>query len=202
LPLPSPQPPRRPLALLSLVGPGLVVAATGVGAGDLVAAAQSGATYGTVLLWTALVGAILKFFLAEGVGRWQLATSTTILEGWIREIGRPVGLLFLLYLCIWSFVVAGALMSACGMAAHALFPFLSVSAWAVLHGLVACVAVFVGEYRGFENAMKGIVGLMCVGLLGSALVQRPPVDDLVAGKAGRSRTGCLPCASTWASPMR
>ena len=64
---------------LALIGPGIVLAATGVGAGDLVAASVSGARYGYAIAWAALVGAALKFVLSEGLARWQLATGTTLL---------------------------------------------------------------------------------------------------------------------------
>ena len=36
---------------LSLVGPGIVVAATGIGAGDLLATLIAGGRFGYVLLW-------------------------------------------------------------------------------------------------------------------------------------------------------
>ena len=67
------------------LGPGIVIAATGLGAGDLIAAALAGARYGTAVLWAAAIGALLKFALNEGLARWQLATGTTLLEGWIRR---------------------------------------------------------------------------------------------------------------------
>jgi len=50
--------------MLALVGPGLVVAATGVGAGDMVAAVKAGAAYGLPVLWVAALGAVLKYSLA------------------------------------------------------------------------------------------------------------------------------------------
>ena len=96
---------------LRLVGPGLVVAATGVGAGDLVAAAKAGALYGMPLLWTAVIGAVIKFVHAEGVGRWQLATGTTVLEGWVRLFGLPVRIYFFVYLLLWTFIVSAALIA-------------------------------------------------------------------------------------------
>ena len=66
---------------LALIGPGIAIAATGVGAGDMVAAAAAGAKHGHALVWAAVVGAVLKFVLNEGLARWQLATGTTLLEG-------------------------------------------------------------------------------------------------------------------------
>ena len=64
-----------PFSVWKNIGPGLVVAATGLGAGDIVAAAVAGAQYGTTLGWVALAGALLKFCLNEGIGRWQLVTG-------------------------------------------------------------------------------------------------------------------------------
>ena len=66
---------------LKLIGPGLVVAATGVGAGDMVTSLAAGTQFGTILIWTIILGAVLKFALTEGLGRWYMATRTTILEG-------------------------------------------------------------------------------------------------------------------------
>lgn len=174
-------PPVGGWRLLRTVGPGLVVAATGVGAGDLVAAAKAGATYGLPLLWTAVLGALLKFALAEGVARWQLATRTTVLEGWARLLGRPVQILFLVYLVLWTVIVCAALMSACGLAAHALFPVLSVTAWAILHALFGMAFVFTGGYGSLERAMKVAIGVMFVAILGSAAVQAPPLAETLRG---------------------
>jgi len=59
---------------LKLAGPGLIVAATGIGSGDVVSATVGGAKYGVVLLWGIALGAFFKFVLSEGIARWQLAT--------------------------------------------------------------------------------------------------------------------------------
>lgn len=73
---------------MAILGPGLLVAATGVGAGDL-AAAFAGSGLGTAVLWAVLVGAFVKFVVTEGLARWQLATGETLLEGAVLHIGRP-----------------------------------------------------------------------------------------------------------------
>lgn len=66
----------------SLIGPGIVVAATGVGAGDLVATLIAGSRFGYALLWAAVIGTVLKIALAEAVGRWTLSSERTMFEGW------------------------------------------------------------------------------------------------------------------------
>jgi Mn2+/Fe2+ NRAMP family transporter len=165
---------------LRSIGPGLVIAATGVGAGDLVAAAVSGSRYGFAVVWVAVVGAALKLALNEGLARWQLATGTTLLEGWVRHLGRWVQYVFLFYLAIWSFIVAGALINACGLAAHAIAPGLSVAAWGALHSVVAAVFVIFGGYRSFERLIGLFVGLMFVTLVSSAAIVAPPAQSLGA----------------------
>ena len=80
--------PNQVLASWKLAGPGLVVAATGIGSGDVVSATVGGARYGVVLLWAIAAGAFFKFVLQEGIARWQLATGKTALEGWADHLPR------------------------------------------------------------------------------------------------------------------
>ena len=87
----------------SIIALGILVTATGVGAGDLATAAFTGNKLGTTVLWAVLLGAFLKFVLNEGLMRWQLATKETILEGAINRLGIAVPLVFLPYLLLWSF---------------------------------------------------------------------------------------------------
>ncbi|MYA76666.1 MAG: divalent metal cation transporter [Gemmatimonadetes bacterium] len=169
--------------MLALMGPGIAVAATGVGAGDMISATNAGANFGTVLLWALVWGAVLKFALNEGVGRWQLATGTTLLEGWVERLGRPVQYFFLLYLLIWSFLVGGGLLSASGIAGHTVFPGLSVAQWGIIHALAACVMVWAGRFGFFLTVMKVLVGLMFVSFLISAWALRPDIGDILRGIA-------------------
>ena len=166
---------------LRRIGPGLAIAATGVGAGDLLAAMVAGADFGTALAWAVVVGAALKLALNEGLARWQLATGTTLVEGWCRHLGRPLLAALLLYLVVWSFIVAAGLMSACGIAAHAVVPALSISAWAALHSLAAVVLVLAGRYALFEAVMKVMVGLMTVTLLVSVVLVGVPAGGALSG---------------------
>src|SRR5215208_4639364 len=46
---------------LRYAGPGIVIAVTGVGAGDMVSSLVAGTDFGMVLLWAVVLGAILKY---------------------------------------------------------------------------------------------------------------------------------------------
>ena len=150
---------RTKPAILSLIGPGLLVAATGVGAGDLATASFTGSQLGTAVLWAVVVGAFLKFVMTEGLARWQLATGETLLEGAVHRLGRSVGWLFLPYLLLWSFLVGSALMSACGVTLHAMIPvFEDASQGKVVFGMLSSVVglalVLTGGYRLFARLMS------------------------------------------------
>ena len=166
---------------LKLIGPGIIVAATGLGAGDIIAASVAGARFGTVLLWAVVLGGVLKFVLNEGLARWQLVTGKTLLEGWVDHLPPFISWYFLFYLVLWSFMVAGAMIAATGLAAHALLPVLSVAQWGILHSLVALFLVGVGGYRFLETGMKVFVGLMFVCVVWSAVMVLPEADDLLLG---------------------
>ncbi len=83
----------------------------------------------------------MKFAMNEGLARWQLATGTTLLEGWVQRLPRFVSIFFFTYLLLWTFVVAAALIAGTGLAAHALLPGLSLEAWGIVHSLLAAVLV-------------------------------------------------------------
>ncbi|MDH4198020.1 MAG: Nramp family divalent metal transporter [Candidatus Aminicenantes bacterium] len=156
---------------------GLLVAATGVGAGDLITASLAGSRTGVVLLWAALVGAILKWVLNEGLARWQMATGQTLLEGWVGHLGRWIQWAFLVYLLLWSYAVGGALISACGVAAAGLFPLADLEAskiiWGVIHSLAGFALVWSGRFKIFEYVMSVCVGLMVVAVLASVVIVAP-----------------------------
>lgn len=171
---------------LAAIGPGILVAATGVGAGDLATATFSGATLGTAILWAVLVGAGLKYVLNEGLTRWQLATGTTLLEGTAHNLGKTVQLVFLAYLILWSFLVAMALMSACGVAAHAIFPIFEDPSrgkvvFGILQSFVAVGLVLLGGYGLFEKIMSVCIGVMFVVCCGTAIILLPPLPDVLLG---------------------
>jgi hypothetical protein len=50
-------------AFLAVLGSGILVAATGVGAGDLLTASYAGSRHGLVLLWAAWLGAVLTLII-------------------------------------------------------------------------------------------------------------------------------------------
>ncbi|MFS4506739.1 Nramp family divalent metal transporter [Clavibacter sp. Sh2141] len=163
-----------------IVGPGLVVAATGIGAGDLVATLVAGSRFGYALLWAAVLGVVIKIFLVEGAGRYSLATGRTIFEGW-RTVGRWTTWYFGPYILIWGLVYGAAAMSSSALPLAALFPGVDLKVFAIGCGLVGAVVVWFGRYSAFERIIAVFVGLMFVTVVGAAVVTVPNVPALLTG---------------------
>ncbi|HET9706270.1 MAG TPA: Nramp family divalent metal transporter [Vicinamibacterales bacterium] len=158
------------VSFLKLAGPGLVVAATGIGSGDVVSATVGGARYGVVLLWAILAGAFFKFVLQEGIARWQLATGKTALEGWADHLPAWVKWYFVVYLVLWTVAVSASLTNATGLGIANLTGGAIPQSWgAVLHSLIGFAFVFFGGYDNFEKFMKLLVGVMGFSILFCAL---------------------------------
>jgi Mn2+/Fe2+ NRAMP family transporter len=154
------------MSFLKLAGPGLVVAATGIGSGDVVAATVGGARYGVILLWAIVVGAFFKFVLNEGIARWQLATGKTALEGWAEHLPAWVKVYFGVYLVLWTVFVTAALTNATGLGISNLTQGRVPQSWGgVFHSLFGFVFVLLGGYGGFERLMKTLVGVMGFSIL-------------------------------------
>ena len=163
--------PPRSVSFLNLAGPGLIVAAAGIGSGDVVAATVGGARYGVILLWAIAVGAFCKFVLNEGIARWQLATGLTALEGWAAHLPSWVTYAFGVYLVIWTVLVSAALTNATGLGIENLTGGRISQSWgAVIHSLVGFAFVWVGGYSWFERLMKLLVGVMGFSILACALL--------------------------------
>ncbi|WP_119065959.1 Nramp family divalent metal transporter [Rubrobacter indicoceani] len=173
--------PRGFARSLKYVGPGLVVAATGVGAGDMVSSLSAGTGFGTVLVWAVVLGAVLKFALTEGLGRWYMATGRTILEGW-KSLGKWATVYFGVYLMIVTFVFGAAAVSSSALAVTAMLPgVLPLWAWAVLHGVAGFLVVGFGRYKLFERVMEVFVGLMFITVVGLAALLAPNLGELALG---------------------
>lgn len=175
-----------------LIGPGIVAAATGVGAGDLVATLIAGSMFGYALLWAALAGTLLKISLAEAVGRWALASGRTIFDGW-SSLGPGwfdgrlnwASVYFGVYVVIWGFVYGATAMTASALPLAALLDgtamALDLKTWAMICGVVGLVLVWFNRYPVFEKLMTGLVAVMFITVIGLAVIVAPDLPALARG---------------------
>jgi Mn2+/Fe2+ NRAMP family transporter len=144
---------------LSDLGPGLLLAATGIGVGDMVSTTVAGANYGLTLVWAVIAGVVIKFAVTEGGARWQLATGTTLVAGWRDTFPRGVILAFFLYFIVWSYAVSSALVAASALVPAAIVPSVPLWGWGLLHAVGALAMVYYGKYERFLSVIKWFVAL-------------------------------------------
>ncbi|WP_246206646.1 Nramp family divalent metal transporter [Virgibacillus ihumii] len=176
-------PPKSLKGKLKFVGPGFVVAATGVGAGDFIMASIAGTGFGLTLLWVIIVGAFIKFVLTEGIGRWYLASGRTILEGW-HMAGWWATIYFGVYLVLMGLIYGSAITGTSAMILVAMFPGTSFAFWAIGSGVAGFLLVWFGRYQVLEGLMKVLIGIMFVSIIGSAVI--------IAVNAGTVDYGVVP----------
>jgi len=86
-PLTTREPPRSLWEALRHLGPGIVLASSIVGSGELVATTRTGAEAGFVLLWLILLGCVIKVAAQVEIGRATLTWGRTPLDAFDRVPG-------------------------------------------------------------------------------------------------------------------
>lgn len=100
------QSPRTLLASLAHLGPGIVLASSIVGSGELIATTTTGAQAGFSLLWLILLGCVIKVAAQVEIGRTTLTWGRTALDSFDRVPGPRFGGRGWIY---WAWAVMTAL---------------------------------------------------------------------------------------------
>ncbi len=80
-------PPKTLGGILSRLGPGLIIAASIVGSGELIGTTKTGADAGYSLLWLILIGCVIKVFVQVEFGRYAVAEGVSTIDGLDRVPG-------------------------------------------------------------------------------------------------------------------
>ena len=75
------EPPTKFRSILTKIGPGLIIAGSIVGSGELIATTSTGAEAGFTLLWLIIIGCIIKVFVQVELGRFTLVNGITSIRG-------------------------------------------------------------------------------------------------------------------------
>jgi len=81
-------PPTHLLGILRHAGPGLIVAGSIVGSGELIATTKTGAEAGFTLMWLIILGCVVKVFTQIELGRYTLQSGKTTLAA-LDEVPGP-----------------------------------------------------------------------------------------------------------------
>jgi manganese transport protein len=183
-------PPQSVRSALRRIGPGMVLAASIVGSGELIATTTLGAQAGFTLLWIILLSCAIKPAVQAELGRYTIATGHTGLEGFDALPGPRLGVRWLVW--VWAITVTLTLLQIGGMyggvsqVMNALVPSVPINVWAGLCLAVTLALLLGGGYERVERFAFVKVGLFTLLTVCAAaiLFARPdPISaaDLASG---------------------
>jgi Mn2+/Fe2+ NRAMP family transporter len=177
------EPPDRLWPALRKIGPGIILAGSIVGSGELLLTTSLGAQYGFVFLWLILFSCVIKVFVQIELGRYAISSGKPTLAALHDLPGLRFGTHWIVwwwFIMLWATVFQlGAMVGGVGQALNLAFPSVSTwladslatvstplsdtirarpeHPWAVLTALTAVGLLLSGGYRRVERVTTVLV---------------------------------------------
>jgi manganese transport protein len=174
------EPPVHLAATLKRIGPGMVLAASIVGSGELIATTTLGAQAGYSALWVVLLSCISKPVIQAELGRYTIATGKSGLEALNQLPGpRALGVNWLVW--AWAAMVGatllqvGAMYGGVSQVMNLLMPAVPVTAWVLVFLIVTLALLLGGGYGRIEGiAMVKVALFTMLTVLAALILIRMP----------------------------
>ena len=177
-------------------GPGVLVAAAFIGPGTVTACTLAGSNFGFALVWALVFATLATIVLQDMAARLGAGARLGLGEALMRSASFPVlkwaagGLVFLA-LFIGNCAYEGGNLAGGALGAEAILsgaspgqkPLVAVLA------MIAGLAVVIGRYDVLEKVLVGLVLVMSIAFLASALVVRPDFAAFASGLMPRIPEG-------------
>ena len=166
------EPPTTLAGSLRHLGPGLILSASIVGSGELIATTLVGAKAGFVTLWVILVSCLVKVAIQLEFGRHTIATGETTMQALNKLPGPKIGkahcsIWIWLLLMISKNLQVGGIIGGVAIILQMVFP--GVPIWVFLISLAISVSMLVslGYYTLLEKASIVMIALFTLFTLAS-----------------------------------
>jgi manganese transport protein len=168
------EPPQTLGAILRKIGPGMVLAASIVGSGELIATTTLGAKVGYAMMWLIVLSCLIKAVVQSFLGRYTIAKAETSLQAFDRIPGPRYKVNWVIW--AWLAMVFMTLFQICAMfigvsqVMHLVIPQVSVGAWVIGFYVLTLVLLLGGAYKRIESIAMVKVGLFTLITLLAAVV--------------------------------
>lgn len=173
-------PPLTAAATIRKIGPGMILAASIVGSGELIATTTLGAQAGFVALWIILFSCFIKPIVQAELGRFVISTGETGLEAF-DQVPGPRFLRVNWIVWIWAAMVmmtlfqVGAMFGGVAQVLHTLMPAISVEVWVLPIVVISLALLLGGGYKRIESLAMVKVGFFTMlTVLSAAMVMKAP----------------------------
>lgn len=162
-----------------------MVAAAFIGPGTVTTATLAGARFGVTLLWALTFSVVATIVLQEMAARLGLVTGEGLGEAIRRRFRRPAGRTLVVLFVVSAIVLGNAAYQTGNLLGGSLgLETLlggSTRLWILVLGIVASLVLWRGSYRLLERALVGLVAVMSIVFLATAVVLAPPISEIVRG---------------------
>ena len=175
------------------LGPGVLVSAAFIGPGTVTVCTLAGVNFGFSLLWALLLSIVACMVLQEMAARLGLITQSGLSDVIRRELKNPIFRTLAMLLIFAAIVLGNAAyeagnISGAVLGISAIFPArvvdlgpVSVNLWSLLIGFLAFLLLLLGNYRILERVFIGLVVLMSLCFLITAILVKPDLFSLLKG---------------------
>lgn len=184
------EPPQSLLAIVRRIGPGMILTASIVGSGELIATTTLGAEVGYAALWLIILSCVVKPAVQSELGRYVIATGRTGAEGFNVLPGPQVhGINWVLLawcaMLVVTFFVTGAMYGGVAQVLNLLVPSVPRPAWVVVEAILTLTILLGGHYMRIERlaTIKVCLFTMITVLAAAVLAGQPAFawSDVAAG---------------------
>ena len=149
------EPPHTLWGALTCIGPGMILSASIVGSGELIATTTLGAQVGYVALWVILLSCLIKPAVQAEIGRFTVGTGETGLAGFNHVPGPRAGVNWVVWawalMMLMSQFQVGAMYAGVAQVLNLLWPAVSVGVWVIALVGVTLALLLGGGYWRIET---------------------------------------------------
>lgn len=157
------EPPQTFLATLQRIGPGMILAASIVGSGELIATTTLGAQVGYTAMWVILLSCLIKPVVQAEMGRYIIASGETGLASFNRMPGPRVKVNWVVWawsvMTLMTLLQVGAMFGGVSQVMNLLIPAIPVKAWVLVFWGITLALLLGGAYERIERLAMIKVGL-------------------------------------------
>lgn len=167
-----------------IFGPSTLIAAAFIGPGTLTTCTLAGVETGYSLLWALLFSIFATLILQEMAARLGFATQKGLGEAFNKQFSSGVGRWIVFFLVIGAILIGNAAYEAGNISGGVLGIDLIVGErtfWPVVIGGGCFILLYLGEYKWIERILIGLVLLMSICFLLTAILVRPDLGEVLSG---------------------
>ncbi|MBT8267135.1 MAG: divalent metal cation transporter [Flavobacteriaceae bacterium] len=175
------------------IGPGPLVAAAFIGPGTVTLCTLAGVGFGYALLWAMLLSIVATIVLQEMAARLGIISQKGLAEVIRNELKHPVVKTIAVVLMLSAIVVGNAAYEAGNISGGVLgleailgnqsiaVGAVNINLISIVLGIIAFILLYIGNYKVLEKALVGLVIIMSLAFLITAILTKPDLGQVFKG---------------------